>query len=127
MRDADTTVEQLRAVLRAFVAERAWQPFHTPKNLAMALAIEAAELMEHFQWLTPEESLAVAGSDARREAVGAELADVLAYTLALAEALGLDLAAAFADKMRQNARKYPVEAYRGRWGAGDDRPARPES
>ena len=75
-----------------FVAARDWQQFHTPKNLAMALAIEAAELMEHFQWLEPAESRAVAADAAKRAAAGEELADVICYALAMANELGIDVA-----------------------------------
>jgi NTP pyrophosphatase (non-canonical NTP hydrolase) len=80
----------------------------------MSLAIEAAELMEHFQWLTVEESQALASDPAQRAAVGEELADVLCYALALANALGIDASDAVRDKMRKNAQKYPADQYRGR-------------
>jgi NTP pyrophosphatase (non-canonical NTP hydrolase) len=123
--DERTTVAELRQLVERFVAERDWHQFHTPKNLAMALAVEAAELMEHFQWLTPEESRAVARDVARRDAAGDELADVVCYALALANELGLDLATAMTDKMRKNAIKYPAAEYRGRWGAGDTRHEKP--
>jgi NTP pyrophosphatase (non-canonical NTP hydrolase) len=123
MNDAQTTVAQLRERIRRFVAERDWNQFHTPKNLAMSLAIEAAELMEHFQWLTPEQSAALGEDPARREAVGEEMADVLAYLLALANQLDLDLAAVFEVKMTKNERKYPAEQFRGLFGHAD--PNRP--
>ena len=80
------------------------------------LAIEAAELMEHFQWLTPEEAAAVSSDAARQAAVGEELADVVCYALALANELSIDLSEALAAKMLKNAQKYPVEKSRGRWG-----------
>lgn len=124
MSDADTSLADLRSAVAAFVAERDWQQFHTPKNLAMSLAIEAAELMEHFQWLTGEESQAVAADTERRAAVGAELADVLCYALALANALSIDVATAVREKLAQNALKYPAAQFRGRWGQGDARPPR---
>jgi len=117
--DERTTLGELRNIVRQFVDQRDWQQFHTPKNLAMALAIEAAELMEHFQWLTPQASRQVAEDPTRREAAGEELADVLCYTLAIAEELGLDLADAFQRKMVKNRAKYPVEEYRGRYGPED--------
>jgi NTP pyrophosphatase (non-canonical NTP hydrolase) len=123
MNDAQTTVAELRELVRAFVAERQWEPFHTPKNLAMSAAIEAAELMEHFQWLTPEASLAVAADAGKREAVGEELADVVCYLLALANVLGLDVADCVARKMVRNAAKYPADEFRGRYGHGDAGPA----
>ncbi len=122
MTDAHTTVAALRQLVGEFVAERNWGQFHTPKNLSMSLAIEAAELMEHFQWLTPEQSREIAGDEARRSAAGEELADVICYALALANELGLDVAAAMQDKMHKNALKYPVAEYRGRFGQGDARP-----
>ena len=126
MNDQQTTVAQLKKLVDDFVAERHWQQFHTPKNLAMALAIEAAELMEHFQWLDLAESQAVADDAAKRAAAGEELADVLCYALAMATALGLDVSQAMVDKMAKNVRKYPAEQYRGRWGAGDpNSPAEP--
>jgi NTP pyrophosphatase (non-canonical NTP hydrolase) len=102
-----------------FVAERDWRQFHTPKNLAMALAIEAAELMEHFQWLTAEESRDVAGGPDKLAAVAEELADVLCYALALANELSIDVSAAVEAKMQKNAQKYPADEYRGRWGPED--------
>lgn len=116
MADDSTTVAALKSLVDAFVSQRDWHPFHTPKNLSMALAIEAAELMEHFQWLTPEEASAVAHDAAKRAAAGEELADVVCYALALANALGIDVADAMADKMEKNARKYPADEFRGRWG-----------
>ena len=104
----------LQRRLRAFADERDWNRFHTPKNLAMALAGEVGELLEIFQWLTPEQSNNVM-SDARTvEHVRHELADVLSYLLRLADVLEVDLAAALVEKMRVNEAKYPVEEARGR-------------
>lgn len=117
--DAATTVAQLRELVARFVAERDWKQFHTPKNLAMALAIEAGELMEHFQWLDQAESRDVANDEAKRAAAGEELADVICYALAMANELGLDVSRAMHDKMRKNELKYPAGEYRGRWGDGD--------
>jgi NTP pyrophosphatase (non-canonical NTP hydrolase) len=119
--DATTTVAELREILTVFVAERDWSQFHSPKNVSMALAIEAAELMEHFQWLDPQESRAVADDPASRAAAAEELADVVSYALALASELGIDVADAIRAKMVKNAQKYPIAEYRGRWGAGDRR------
>lgn len=120
MSDCQTTVEELRELVRQFVGERDWQQFHTPKNLSMSLAIEAAELMEHFQWLTPEQSCALAADPTRRDAAGEELADVLCYALALANELRLDLATTIRAKMLKNAAKYPADQFRGRYGLGDE-------
>lgn len=116
MDDEHTTLAELRELVRRFVDERDWRQFHTPKNLSMSLAIEAAELMEHFQWLTPEESRSLADDRDKLSAVGDELADVLCYALALANELQLDVAHAVRDKLLKNARKYPAAEYRGRYG-----------
>jgi dCTP diphosphatase len=113
--DAHTTVSRLRELVREFVAERQWQKFHDPKNLAMALAVEAAELMEHFQWLRSEELDAALADPERRGQVGEELADVLCFALALANRLELDVSACLRDKMEKNRRKYPAAEYRGRY------------
>lgn len=121
--DAETTLAELREAVRAFVEERDWAQFHTPKNISMSLAIEAAELMEHFQWLTPDESREVSRQVEKLTKVGEELADVLCYALALANELGIDVATAFRAKMKKNEQKYPVEEIRGRWGHEDLRGA----
>ncbi|WP_462388425.1 nucleotide pyrophosphohydrolase [Acidovorax sp. Q11] len=101
-------LDALQARLRAFAAERHWQPFHTPKNLAMALMVEAAELAEIFQWMTPEQSLAVAGDPALKDPIADEVADVLLYLLQIADHAGVDLAQAVENKLRKNAVKHPV-------------------
>jgi dCTP diphosphatase len=103
---------ELRDDLRHFAAEREWDRFHTPKNLAMALSGEAGELIEHFQWLTAEESASLP-SPARAE-VALEMADVLLYLVRLADVLEIDLAEAARRKMALNAQRYPVERSRGR-------------
>jgi dCTP diphosphatase len=115
MNDQETTVAQLKALLARFVAEREWEPYHTPKNLAMSLAIEAAELMEHFQWIDIKNSCEVIREPARREAIADEMADCLSYILALANAADIDLAAALQAKMKKNEQKYPVDLVRGRY------------
>ena len=104
-------LEELRVQLRQFAAERDWQQFHAPKNLAIALSVEAAELLEHFQWLSEQASRRL--SAAELEPVREELADVLIYLIRLADELGIDLAAAARDKIGIKARKYPVETSRG--------------
>jgi len=104
---------EIQQRLREFAAERHWDQFHTPKNLAMALAVESAELMEHFQWLTPEQSLAAEGDADLRQAVADEVADVAIYLIRLADKLGIDLETAIQDKMQRNAEKYPVHLARG--------------
>lgn len=114
MADTTTTVAQLKAAVAAFADEREWLQFHSPKNLSMALAAEAAELMEHFLWTQPEDSL-TRSKDPRRSAdIRDELADVIIYALEFANVAGIDVAAAVRAKMQQNAEKYPVEKTRGR-------------
>lgn len=120
MNDSKTTIAELRDVVRQFVKERDWEQFHAPKNLSMALAIEAAELMEHFQWIDADASRAAADDAEKLTAIGEELADVFCYTLAIANELNIDLSAAMADKMVKNARKYPAEEFRGRYGPEDE-------
>lgn len=97
----------LRDRLRDFAAARAWQTYHTPKNLVMALSVEVAELQEPFQWLTSEQSQTL--SPAQHQAVKEEIADVLIYLTRLADVLGVDLLDAATEKLAKNALKYPVE------------------
>jgi len=101
-------------VARQFVDDRDWRQFHSPKNLAMGMAIEAAELMEHFQWIDEAESRKIADDPAKQAAAGEELADVLCYCLIMADELGLDLSETLRAKMVKNAEKYPAEEFRGR-------------
>lgn len=115
MPDATTTLATLKDAVRRFNDERAWAPFHSPKNLAMGLAIETAELMEHFLWLEGPASREVAKAAGKREAVADELADVLCHLLNLSIALGIDLSDALTAKLVTNALKYPVEKYRGKY------------
>jgi NTP pyrophosphatase (non-canonical NTP hydrolase) len=104
---------RLAARLRAFAQERDWEQFHTPKNLAMALSVEAGELLELFQWLTAEQSHALTASAAGAERVQEELADILIYLVRLADVVGVDLEAAVDTKLQVNARRYPVNLARG--------------
>ena len=104
-------LETLRADVRAFVTARDWDQFHSPKNLAMALSAEAGELLEVFQWLTEDESRALAPET--HAAAAEEIADVLIYLVQLAHKLGIDPVAAARDKLIANARKYPVDKSRG--------------
>lgn len=106
--DDRTTVGALKTLVQDFADARDWDEFHNPKNLAMSLAIETAELMEHFQWLTTSQSLAVMNDPDRAHAVGEEVADCLAYLLTLANKLDIDLATTLRAKMIRNAAKYPV-------------------
>ena len=119
MSDSETTIDELRRLVDDFVQRRDWRQFHSPKNLAMSMAIEAAELMEHFQWLTADQSRAVAGQPEPLGKVAEELADVLCYALAMANELGIDLSTAIRKKMQKNELKYPADEYRGRYGPED--------
>jgi NTP pyrophosphatase (non-canonical NTP hydrolase) len=119
MSDSTTTIADLKRLVADFVDQRDWRQFHAPKNLSMSLAIEAAELMEHFQWISPEESRRVPEDPNRLAAVGEELADVVCYALAMANELGLDLSSTVRDKIVKNEQKYPAEEYRGRYGPED--------
>lgn len=101
----------LRDKLRAFTAERDWEQFHSPKNLSMALMVEVAELMEHFQWLTEEQSAVLPTEN--KQAVSEELADILLYLIRLSDKLDVDLLAAALRKIDKNALKYPAEQVRG--------------
>jgi NTP pyrophosphatase (non-canonical NTP hydrolase) len=105
------SVQELRERINAFVEERDWAQFHTPKNLAMAMIVEAAELVEQFQWDTPQESQQL--SPEKREAVSHELADTFVYLLRIAEVLNIDLIAAANQKIDLNAIKYPADKARG--------------
>jgi dCTP diphosphatase len=122
MPDETTTIAELRGAVDAFVAERDWHPFHNAKDLAVSIAIEAAELLEEFQWQDAAEVAATSADLDARDRVRQELADVLIYCLSLSNALGMDIAEAIRDKLAIAARKYPTEAYRGRYrkpGFGD--------
>ena len=105
----------LREMVRQFVDERDWETFHAPKNVSMAMAVEVAELMEHFQWLTIDESRAIPIDAEKLQEVGEELADILCYGMALANTLGIDISETMRQKMEKNRRKYPVEKYKGRF------------
>lgn len=112
MSDSNTTLQDLKERMASFVRERDWEQFHTPKNLAMSIAIEAAELMEHFQWLTVEQSKNLAPGALAD--IGEELADIIIYSLSLSNTLGLDLSQTVLDKMAKNIRKYPSDRVRGK-------------
>jgi len=114
---ADSLIDLSRQ-LDQFAKDREWLQFHSPKNLASALVVEAGELLEHFQWLTEEESRAL--SPEKRDAVGTELADVLLYLIQLAMALGLDPIAAAQSKLKLNELKYPVDRARGNYKKYDE-------
>ena len=107
----NSEIEELQASLRVFAAERDWDQFHSPKNLATALSVEASELLEHFQWLTERQSQEL--PEDKLAAVAEEVADVLLYLLQLADKLTIDPLDAARKKLRINAEKYPVELAKG--------------
>ncbi len=111
--DAEVTVATLRQLVQRFVEERNWQRFHTPKNLAMSIAIETAELMEHFQWLTVEESIALVQDETARAAIAEELADLLIYSLSFANSADIDVSDAIFRKMDRNQTRFPAKAVQG--------------
>jgi NTP pyrophosphatase (non-canonical NTP hydrolase) len=113
MTDRSTTVAELRVMVEAFVAERDWHPFHNGKDLAVSIAIEAAELLEEFQWQAAEGTTAAEIAPEHLERVRLELADVLIYCLSFSNALQLDISQAIRDKLALSALKYPAGAYRG--------------
>ncbi len=113
--DSNTTIADLKALVRTFVAERQWEKYHLPKNLVASIAVEAGELLEVFQWLTPEEADAALEDGDLRQRAADEMADVLAYILALANVLDLDVTSAFEQKFIRNRRKYPPEDYQGHY------------
>jgi NTP pyrophosphatase (non-canonical NTP hydrolase) len=104
-------LDNLRDRLRAFAAERDWDQFHTPKNLACALSVEVGELLERFQWLTADQSQALAAEPKAR--VAEEIADVLIYLIRLSDKLGIDMVAAAHAKIERNAQRYPADQARG--------------
>lgn len=115
MADENKTVAALKEKVAAFISERDWEQFHSPKNLSMAITIEAAELMELFQWATLEESRAMCSEPERAERVREEIADIVIYCLSLCNILGIDLAAAIESKIEKNVSKYPRDRYRGKY------------
>jgi len=113
--DDVTTVTDLKKIVENFVQERDWAQFHNPKNLSMALAGEAAELMEHFQWLNHDEAWEYLKKDEFSTAVKEELADVIIYAFAFANRNGIDIDSIIQDKMKKNRIKYPADQFKGRF------------
>lgn len=116
--DDATTVAELRKIVADFVAERDWRQFHSPKNVSMALAVEAAELMEHFQWMDVSDSRLIVAHEQKLAAVAEELADVIGYSMAMANELGIDISSTVRAKMIKNAEKYPADKFHGRVNKG---------
>ena len=112
------TLSDLQARVNNFVEERDWRSFHNPKNLALSIAIESAELMEHFQWLTIEQIEQQLSDPTKRAEVAAELADVLIYALSFAEATKIDITEAILKKLARNEERFPPKVVRGKLGNG---------
>jgi len=116
MQDRDTTIAHLREILREFVAERQWQKYHTPRNLAAAISVESAELLELYQWLSEDEGAKRWKDEPEfRRAVSEEMVDVLMYLMSMANTLDIDFATAVEAKMAKNRKKYPPEKFRGHY------------
>jgi|TARA_B100001964_G_C14057999_1_gene520077 NTP pyrophosphatase (non-canonical NTP hydrolase) len=113
MSDNVTTIEEIKVLIESFVDEREWKQFHNPKNLSMSLSIEAAELMELFQWLTLDEAKEVMRSDEIREKAIDEIADVMIYALAFCNRNNIDVSDAINQKLEKNIQKYPSEKFKG--------------
>ena len=120
--DADTTLADIKNTVHEFVDQRDWSMYHSPKNLSMSLMIEAAELMEHFQWISGSESRTI--DDERKLKVGEEISDVLCYLVGIANELEINLPSEFSRKLEINRTKYPVEEFRGRYGRDDPKPVK---
>lgn len=110
--DKTTSVEELKDLVRGFISERNWSQYHTPRNIAVSVTLEAAELLEHFQWSPPAE---IELNEQKKHEIGEEMCDVLAYLLSLANVLEIDVASAMQAKMVRNRRKYPAEKFQGQW------------
>ena len=116
MTTTNTSIAAVQTAVQEFRDAREWRQFHSPKNLSMSIAIEAAELMEHFQWLTTAQAATLAQSDpAARQAISEELADIFIYCFSLADILECDIAEIIFDKLAKSELKYPVEVYKGRF------------
>jgi dCTP diphosphatase len=111
--DETTTVAELKGLMDAFVAARDWRQFHDPKNLSASIAIEAAELMEHFQWVHSDALAAISEDPDQMAEIEEEVADILAYLVSFATTMKIDLAHALRAKMVKNEAKYPVDRYYG--------------
>ena len=111
--DQHCTIGELRAAVEKFIEARDWRQYHTPKNVAMSIAIEAAEIMEHFQWMSIEQSVEAMQDAAKRAEVADELADVLIYCLSFANSTGIDVSHAIQLKLARNEIRFPVPEVAG--------------
>ena len=115
MSDENSTIGEIKGLVEQFVSEREWEQFHTPKNLSMAIAIEASELMELFRWHESSASIEQMNDDEVRTGATEELADVIILCLAFANRNGLDIHSAVKSKLVKNSKKYPVDRFKGRF------------
>jgi len=112
--DTETLVEELKSAVRKFVHDRDWEKYHNPKDLAESICIEAAELLELFQWITPDEALSCKDVPSKVRRIEEELADIIIYGLSMANTMKIDVTKIIAGKLERNRIKYPVEKYRGK-------------
>ena len=119
MSDRETQVDELKQKVASFIRDRAWERYHSPKNLAMSISIEAAEIMEHFQWLTVEEAIEAMRNPSIRGEVEDEIADVMIYCLSLANQTGIDVSEAIRKKLEKNEGRFPVDRIEG-FGVEDE-------
>lgn len=114
MEDPEITLQEIKARIKQFVRERDWEQYHSPKNLSMSIAIEAAELMEHFQWLTIEQSKKLLKDKKKREEIEDELADIVIFILDFCNLSGINIERSTLSKLEKTAKKYPANLVRGK-------------
>jgi dCTP diphosphatase len=115
MKDSATTISGIKKEIARFIEEREWEQFHSPKNLSMSITIEAAELMEIFQWMDVDEARSKSALPEMKRKIEEEIADISIYILSLCNTLRLDLSACIAAKIEKNREKYPADKCRGKW------------
>ena len=112
--DDETSISKLRVEVKSFISERSWEKYHTPKDIAESICVEAAELLQLFQWITPKESEDLSKDKTKIQRIKEELSDVIIYCLSMANAIDIDLSDAILEKLEQNKNKYPTDLYKGR-------------
>ena len=125
--DQSTPIEILKDAIRRFVAERQWEKFHNPKNMAISIGVESGDLLQVFQWISPETAKHITKTSKRGEKVAEELSDVVIYCLLLALALDIDITTAILTKIESNAIKYPAEEYQGKYRRPDHQSSSPST
>ncbi|MCX5693691.1 MAG: nucleotide pyrophosphohydrolase [Candidatus Omnitrophica bacterium] len=114
MKNSDITLQEIKTRIKQFIKERDWEKYHSPKNISMSVAIEAAELMEHFQWLTIDESHKLLKNKKKRVEIEDELADVMIYVIDFCNLFGIDIEKSILNKLKKTAKKYPVRLVKGK-------------